>query len=266
MNKRNKKISFLITREKEQGKELAYKILDVISQPDNRLFFTVFPTISTDIVKPTDSLDIALQNIGKYDIVVFTSVNGVRFSFQRMKELNIDFPKDVKIAVIGEKTAQKVEEYGYKVWLSPKEYTSMELFKAMGDVRGKKLLLLRSKIASKELYNNLKEAGAYVEDVAVYDTVYKTYNPSTVNEVANKTFDFVIFTSPSTFYGLCEIFKSANENERNFLDRTNIVSIGPVTSEAIREKGYSNIIEAKEHTSLGIVKTIQDFLNRGGRL
>ena len=95
----------LITRPREQIAEFAAQLLELGALP------LAFPVISIGTIKNTHKLDQALENLGNYQWLVFTSVNGVDAVWKRMAELGLEnLPSKVKIAAIGPKTSAALDE------------------------------------------------------------------------------------------------------------------------------------------------------------
>ena len=124
-------------------------------------------------------------------------------------------------------------------------------------VQGKPVLVARAAEARDVLPDALRERGAEVDVVALYETVRETPAPEEIEAAMDA--DYVTFTSSSTV--------------RNFLEVTGgrvpegarIVSIGPVTSETARESGIGVAIEASRHDPAGADRRVGGGCGRGGR-
>jgi len=122
------------------------------------------------------------------------------------------------------------------------------------NLNGKKILLLRSQIASKELAEILSEAGAGVEDVAVYTAENeKGESKSLAEEISSGRIDWVTFASPSSVDGFFEQISAEAVNS----SRTRVASIGPVTSARLAELGVTADSTAAEHTIDGLLNAIE---------
>ncbi|MHC4497206.1 MAG: uroporphyrinogen-III synthase, partial [Planctomycetota bacterium] len=104
---------------------------------------------------------------------MFTSGNGVTTFFYALEELGKDARtfSSAKVAAIGSKTADRLSEFGIRVDFVPDVFTGRELGRQLigfANLHDKKILLLRSAIASNELVEVLTESGAQVDNVAVY--------------------------------------------------------------------------------------------------
>lgn len=255
----------LVTRARAQASELAKQL--------RKKGATVieFPTIEILPSARPDRIDREIRRISGYDWVVFTSANGVRFFFERMKSLGRtrQIFSGVRIAVIGDSTAEALRKEGLQADLIPKKFTSVELFRALKpQARGKKILLARADIAPPDLRKNLEKEGAEVVELETYRTrrprVFTKTPPRgfsergghkglSLQDLFQKTkIDCITFTSSSTVENF---FVSLPPRFRNKIS-ARLISIGPVTSRTIREWGHRPYREAKVQTLEGLVDAI----------
>lgn len=141
--------------------------------------------------------DAVLKEAGTFDWIVFTSVNGAKFFFERLRSFGADarLLASTKIAAIGRTTGRRLSEYGILPDMTPQTESSaglLEEFNGM-DLNGKKVLLPRAKGSSEELPEGLHKAGANVKTVVVYKTV--EIDPGQINF---EYIDRILFTSGST--------------------------------------------------------------------
>src|SRR5258708_1652401 len=145
------------------------------------------PTIE---IKPPSSykaLDAALNNIGKYDWLILTSVNGVEALFVRLKKLRVSPDKlaHLQVAAIGPATQREIEKQGLKVAVTPDRYVAEAVVEALnGKTEGQRVLLVRAKVARDVLPIELRKSGAKV-DVA---EAYETHIPKCAKEKLNRLF------------------------------------------------------------------------------
>ncbi|MHC4168171.1 MAG: uroporphyrinogen-III C-methyltransferase, partial [Planctomycetota bacterium] len=142
-------------------------------------------------------LDQALERLDAFDWLIFTSANGAKYFFERLRHKGLDARalSSMKIAAIGKTTAQRLTAFGIVADLVPETESSTGLLERFGDleVKGKKMLLPQAKVASGELSGGLSELGATVEQIAVYQTV--EIEPA---DVDLEHIDKILFTSGST--------------------------------------------------------------------
>ena len=203
------------------------------------------------------SLDRAIDRIRAYQWVVFTSVNGVQFFFERLesKGLYAKALEGIKIGAIGPATAEALENKGVTADFVPQEYVSeaiVEWFRGQ-DIQGKEFLLPRADKARAILVDGLRELGAEVDQVPVYSAS----SPSVVATQAMKRLsrgdvDIVTFASSSTVKNLVQMLNG----HIDALKETCVACIGPITAATARDSGLKVDILASEHTIPGLVDAI----------
>jgi len=118
-------------------------------------------------------LDDALKNIRNYDWLVLTSANGVEAMWERVRRLRITRRnlKHLQIAAIGPATKKAIVNHGLKVKMVPEEYVAESVVKGLRDkVNGKRVVLIRAKVARDVIPEELRAAGAQVDVVEAYET------------------------------------------------------------------------------------------------
>ncbi|MBI2918674.1 MAG: uroporphyrinogen-III C-methyltransferase [Chloroflexi bacterium] len=247
----------LVPRTREQAGQLSRLLAEAGAQP------VELPTIS--VHPPTDwgPLDKAIGHLSRYRWIAFTSVNGVKFFFQRLQAKKRDTRAlgRCHIAAIGPATAKALEARYLRPDLIPAEYTSAEVFVELIKVivPGQRVLLPRADIAPEVLAEGLRKYGAAVDEVAAYHTETPS-GPSAEAQALfrNGQVDAVAFTSSSTVQGLVALLGP----DRGTLDRCVVACIGPVTAATARELGLRVDVEAAEHTIQGLVQALAAFAVR----
>lgn len=211
-----------------------------------------------EIRPPSDyrPLDAALRGLARADWLILTSVNGVEALFARARRLRIK-PAELrrlKLAAIGPATKRALEERGLRVAVMPREYVAESVVRALrSQVRGKRVLLVRAKVARDVIPRELRRAGARVEVAEAYQTVVPKGTAGKLKAVlaGSRRPDVITFTSSSTVRNFMALV-----GRRERLRGIHLASIGPVTSATLRELGLKPAIEAKEYTTAGMVKAI----------
>ena len=197
--------------------------------------------------KDNNDFDNALKHLDSYNIIVLTSMNGAHIFLDKLKKLRIDLRKlcGIRFAVIGSGTSEVLEQNGIFPDIIPKKFTSECLGKAVAkNVSGEeKVLILRAKQGSVQLTDILDKNSILYDDIKTYDVFGDNCGRQ------NVCTDFVIFASPS---GVREFFKHGN----TVSDKTQIVSIGEVTAEALKSFGKNDFIICKTQNVDGIVSTV----------
>ena len=205
--------------------------------------------------KPLDS---ALRNLGHYDWLILTSVNGVEAMWERLKKLRLKNTSlsPVRIAAIGPATKKAIEQRGGKVDVVPKEYVAESVVSSLRKrVKGKRVLLVRAKVARDVIPRELRKANAQVDVVEAYETVVPQSSRARLRSALANPHQcphVVTFTSSSTVRNFVTLLGSRNAN----LEGIRLASIGPVTSSTLRELGLRADIKAKQFTIPGLVEAI----------
>jgi len=159
----------LVTRALEQAGDFTSILEKEGAEP------IAFPTIKTTPPPSWKPLDSAVKKLSSYDWAIFTSVNGVKYFFERLYKLGYDIRelKGVKICAIGPMTARAVERLGIRVDLTPKEFKAEGLLESLGkrSIKGKRFLLARAMKAREILPEEIKRLGGRIDVVPSYKTV-----------------------------------------------------------------------------------------------
>lgn len=196
-----------------------------------------------------------------YDWIVFTSPNGVDAFFQAFYEIYNDARcmGMARIAAIGPATAARVRSYRLAVDVMPARYVAEEIIEALQEetsVENLKFLLPRAEKAREALPDALNDLGAIVDEAVAYRTVPETADVSGgMRRFREEGADFVTFTSSST----AENFHALG---LPWPEGCKAASIGPITSETLRELGYRVDVEAKEYDIPGLVRALQEQAQR----
>ena len=224
---------------------------------------TIIPFPTIEIVPPGDwgPLDKAIERLKTYDWVIFTSVNGVKFFTQRLKEkgVNITVLGGKKICAIGPRTQGELEEMGLTVTFMPTEYRAegvAEGLKTRG-IKGQKILLPRAREARKILPNALREAGGVVDEVEAYRAVRPAKSKDSLEAILNKGIDVVAFTSSSTVRNFMELL-----SDKTAMNGVKVAVIGPITAETARTYGLEPAIAPAEYTIPALVEAIVEYFKQ----
>ena len=221
------------------------------------------PMIEIQSPSDTDSIDNSIQNLRKYDWVIFTSVHGVEFFLRRMTMLHVPESSldGVKIAAIGPATSAAIQSIGRTPDYVPSEFLSERIAAGLGSLQGKRILLPRADIASKKLPLLLRDKGALVDEVVAYKTVVpRELKRDQIKTVVESGVDAIIFTSPSTVHNFVDALKDVSSMKE--LNNIKIVCIGPVTAEAATQSGMQVALVANPHTIDALVEAMANEIKR----
>jgi uroporphyrinogen-III synthase len=234
---------------------------DALSSGLRELGATVIELPFIEIRKPRSykPLDSAIQNLGNYDWLILTSVNGVEAFWDRLKKVrrSKENLRYLKIAAIGPATCKAIEKRGLEVDVVPDKYIAESVVKSLRkQVAGKRILLARAKVARDVIPRELRQLGAKLDVVEAYETVVPQASRTKLRKVLQdpKLRPHVItFTSSSTVKNFVALSgKTVWQNG----PRPRLASIGPVTSSTLRELDLPVDIEAREYTIPGIIQAI----------
>ena len=199
-----------------------------------------------------EPLVVSVPDLSGYDLLCVTSPNGA--------ELLLDGVRDARalagpvIAAIGPGTARALQARGVEADIVPERAIAESLVAALRDVPVTRVLIARAEEARDVLPDALRARGAHVDVLALYRTVAEPLDDAARAAVLSA--DYATFTSASSV----RFFHEA----AGTLDGPRIVSIGPITSDALRELGREPDVEATEHTPDGVVATLlADVAGRG---
>ena len=229
----------LITRAASQSAELRSRLEDLGAR------VIECPTIQIVPPKTWKPVDEAIRRLNTYQWLLFTSANGVEQFMDRMGQRRPTVP----IAVVGSATAAKLEEWGLKPSLVPKEFRAEGLLEAFPEnLVGIRILFPRAEVARELLPDELRRRGATVDIVAVYQTI-KAFAGNIGEILASERVDCIIFTSPSTI----------PEDLHSLPTGTALAVIGTVTAEAAQLLGLRADIVPVESTAVELVEAIRKY-------
>ena len=244
--------NIVITRDARGNATFADKILAHGGNPIK------FNSIEIRDLTDGDEVQGMLAAVNKYDWIIFTSANGVRFTFEALVKAGKDSRAltPAKVACIGTETAACLAQFGIKADFVPTVFTGSELAKQLGefaDLHNKKIGLLRSAAASKDLADGLTKAGALVEDIAVYTIVMqKNESSELVEQIKAGRIHWLTFTSPST----ARAFFAQVPPDLINAGRVKVASIGPVTTEQLAKLNVNVHAQAQPHTIEGLLTAL----------
>lgn len=245
--------SIVATRDAEGNAELTQKIL---ARGGNPIEFT---TMSLQPLTDRAEFLQVLTELTNYDWAIFTSPNGVRVFFDAIGALGKDARvfASIRLAALGAKTADGLAEYGIKADFVPTIFTGRDLglqLLSCADLGDKKVLLLRSELASEELVEVLKQGQAHVREVSIYTAVAHHGDAAGLAEqIRHGRIDWLTFASPSAVRGFLEQVPS----DAIHAGTAKVASIGPVTSRELARFGVPVDVEPTEHTIDGILDAIE---------
>ncbi|HEO65670.1 MAG TPA: uroporphyrinogen-III C-methyltransferase [Spirochaetes bacterium] len=194
-----------------------------------------------------DQVSPYLKGLSNYDYIVITSRNAIDILLSDLKALNIDIRTLPKIIVTGKKTEGEFRKLGIIPDIVPNSFSTDGIIDSLSqlDIKGKRFLFPKSSLTKGVLSSYIREMEGIVDDFILYKNVPKKLSEITQQDILDFKAHYIIFTSSSSveYY-----FKSLYDLNHRFIP----VSIGSKTSQALRDRGIEDVMEAKSFTTNGI--------------
>jgi len=237
--------SVVVTRAVHQAEELAEPLRSLGAE------VLLLPVI--EIAPPADSapLEEAAAQAREYDWIIFTSANAVAaFAAELQEPL---YARQTRVATIGAATHDVAEQYGFEVSLTPEKFVAESLVAAFGNenLDGRRILIPSAAVTRDVVPRELRKRGAIVDVVEAYRNVIPAAAPARAHAIfAEPLPTWVTFASSSAVDHLLEMINV------DVLQQVKIASIGPVTSETVRGHSLTVAVEAREHSTKGLVEAM----------
>lgn len=252
----------LVTRARSQASEMIRQIEQLGGEA---ISFPVLAIKPVQDEKRLAVLDEALDQLKDYTWLVFTSVNGVQCFFRRMRERRIDVRSlaHARIAAVGPKTAEELEERGLMCEPLPDAYQAEGLVDKLLPLLqpSDKVLIPRSSIARDVLPQALREAGIEVRPIDVYDNVPVDDHADWIVEMLQHgDIDIITFASSSSVKYFVESLRGQGiSTPQDILGQVKIACIGPITEATVKEYGLEVSGTAKEATIDSMIDLLQQL-------
>jgi uroporphyrinogen-III synthase len=277
----------LVTRALQQAGKLSIGLRALGAEPVEVPVLEIRPPASFEF------LDAALRQLAGYDWLILTSANAVRALAERAKVLGVSLtypaplaveqsqlprlfsgagqPKElappqvaqVAVGVVGVATAAEARKAGLQITFVPESYVAESLvaglIEKVGDrLSEQKILLARAEVARDVIPDALRAAGAVVDVVDAYRNVLPDAAPEKLRSALAAGLDAATFTSSSSVTHLAEAARAAGISWP--LPAVPAISIGPITSQTLRDLGWEPAVEAKKFDISGLVEAVQACL------
>lgn len=249
----------IVTRTREQASELVAGLEEAGANCLEYSTINIAPPDSYDI------LDSELERLNEYHWILFTSLNGVKYFFERLYARGMD-ARDLKgpdLAVVGKSTADALLTYGVNADLIPSVFTGEGLAESLLDqgIEGRNILIPRAQQAREILPETLRGAGAQVTVAPVYQNVPPKGRKEALRaELETGTVDMITFTSSSTVRNFLTMIDAADHEELlRLLSGVKIAAIGPITAKTVTDNGLRVDIQPREYTIPAMVAEIVQY-------
>ena len=230
----------------------------------------VCPTIEISALDSYERLDEAIDHLYGYDWLVFTSVNGVDYFFQRLKarDRSTSDVDELKVCAIGEATAERLNDLHVHVDVIPEEFKAEGVFEALKNfvggtdgLRNLNVLIPRASVARDYLPKALEESGARVDLVPAYRTsLPQNLDRGRMAAMLSGGTDCIAFTSSSTVRNLAQLFDTRDLSEA--LAGVVIACIGDITATTAADYGLRVEIQPEQFTIPSLARAIADYFAR----
>ena len=247
---------FVVTRSRAQASSTMAKIRELGGSA------LMYPTIKIEpVASEVDKLKTAIDHIGDYTHVIFTSVNGVNIFYDVLRQIGRDSRAlgGLYVTAIGKQTAKALEERGVMADFVPKNYIGEALIETLRPILTEKdaILLPRSENARPVVADALSEI-CRLDEIKIYRTVREDAVGFDMKGMLEaRQVDVITFTSSTTVKYFVE--KLGAEN-LDLLSGVMCASIGPMTSQMMRESGIPVTVEAEVYTIDGLLSAIEKNL------
>ncbi len=247
----------VITRASQQADELGTLLYQHGAQP------LLYPCIAIAPPEKLSWLDAGLQAAAtrEFDWLVLTSANAVPVLVQRLQALAIPTQRlaYLKVACVGPATAAAVtNQLGLTVQTVPETYVAEALAATFKHRQSARILLLQADIARPVLAQELTRLGALVCSLPAYRTVQGSGGVTLPDLLARQQVDAITFTSASTVTHCLARLEAEGGNPALLADVC-LACIGPVTAQALQERGFSVDVSPAEHTLEGLVAGLATY-------
>jgi uroporphyrinogen III methyltransferase/synthase len=223
------------------------------------------PTLEIGPPSSWRELDDAIAHLEDFDWLILTSTNGVDYFFERLKAYqdgDASLYCNIRIAVVGEKTAQRLTKWGVQPdFIPPNFIADCLIAKFPEPLSGLRILFPRVESGGREvLVKEFGSQGARVREVAAYESrCPTTIAPEALAALQNKAIDVITFASSKTVQNFCQLSLQADPSWQSWLEEVCIASIGPQTSKTCESLLGRVDVEATEHTLDGLTQAIVDW-------
>jgi uroporphyrinogen III methyltransferase/synthase len=231
---------------------------------------TVLECPTIQLIEPSswDELDNAIKQLANFNWAILTSINAVRFFFQRLSTHGFDarILGPCKVCAVGPKTAEAIERFGIRPDLIPPDYKAESIVAEFAklEVSGQRILFPRADRAREIIPHELEQMGAIVTAPIIYSNILPDrLCPETLLALEKRCIDCITFTSSSTVLNMADLLGA--DLLANMLQGVAVASIGPVTSKTCRELGLKVDIEPTKFTLAALAEAIQQYFSNTPR-
>lgn len=203
-----------------------------------------------------EPIEFSVPKLDDASQAIFISANAVHYLFERLKQLNLQWPQDVVVIAVGQGTATALRKYGVEANLIPLEATSESLLRleTLKSVANETLLLIKGQEGRTTIAKTLISRGANLRTVDVYKRVKPPFNLQFLHSLWHeKAVDIILFTSQQSMQNLFAMFGDA---AHSWLCNTPCLVISERLATAAKLLGIKQIMVSSPST---ILQTLDQF-------
>ncbi len=247
----------VVTRAREQASELADKLQELGA------CCIQYPTIEIQPLDDYQQVEEAILALQRYDWLVFTSVNGVKYFWKQLELIGLDsrILAGCEVAAIGPATAAALKQRGINADFVPPKYVAESVVKGLLErgIQGKNVLIPRAKEAREVLPDELGKAGCQVDVLPVYETVLARHAEDDLRtRLEAGEVHCITFASSSTVENFFQLLSP--ETFRTYSPQPKLACIGPVTVKTLERFGFKADIQPEDFTIPALVQAVSDAL------
>lgn len=250
-----KGLTFLLTRDRDSNRELSV----LLKQKSARVI--LWPSYSFEQTPLSSAVKTELNNIHDYDWLIFTSVRTVDFFVRQFLKIHKNFSalKNVQIAAVGSKTAERIYELGLKVHLIPKEKSALGLVreKVFHKNKNLKIFIPQAADARQEFVKEYRKKHQIV-NVVFYQKKEIRHLLKKIESLKQKKIDWVLFYSPSAVTSFLAGFKRKTEGVK-ILKQSHLAVIGETTAKHLNSLNLKAHVVSKQSTTEDLLTGIERF-------
>ena len=222
----------------------------------------IFPTIKTVAPPSWKELDAAIKRLSVYDWAIFTSANGVKYFYERLRRLGYDLRelKGVKLCAVGPRTEEAITSLGINVDFTPKEYRAEAIISGLGKraIKGRRCLLPRAMQAREILPEEIKRLGGRCDVCPAYKTIRPRKEAGALKEqLADGSIDMVTFTSSSTVTNFAKNF--TKKELALLMAGVKVACIGPITADTAKALGFNVDVMPEKYTVPALAEAMAEY-------
>ncbi|GEL77442.1 uroporphyrinogen-III synthase [Tenuibacillus multivorans] len=254
-------MSFLLDKHifLSRDEEKASDFIDLLNEKDAKI--SALPLIkfeSTDL----DESQALFNQLRDFDWIVFTSANGVEYFFHHLENhrLSIEPLKQLKMAVVGTKTEQTLQQFGFNADFIPSHFDAEHFSREFTErYHPRHVLMIKGNLSRRVIDEAFDRVGCHYENMYVYRTLTNAEIQKPLNHLVDQQeIDAWVFTSPSSIEAF---FKLINHRGASVLGKP-CFCIGHTTEIKAKEYRFKHTLVPDVFTLEGLAYKVIEYYAR----